>query len=118
MAMRALTVTLTTDLIEGLKEFANSRGLTVSEVVQFQMTNFLRRAPQVLGLSDKMPFGKFVGYKIENIVRNEPNYARWMLENITSIRFRDEVYELYYALDMIDQNRVEVDEYGVVVSAG
>lgn len=45
-----------------------------------------------LTLQHEMPFGKFKGQQIEDLVEDEPGYVRWLCEN-TNVDFEDMVLE-------------------------
>lgn len=43
-----------------------------------------------LGLDDTLPFGKHQGYTVEEILKDRPEYIRWLIIN-TSLKFHDNV---------------------------
>ena len=45
-----------------------------------------------IGMDDKLPFGKYKGTEIEEVLSDDPSYLKWMAEN-TDIKFDDEVLE-------------------------
>lgn len=54
-----------------------------------------------LGLSKRMPFGRYKGDLIIEVAEKHPDYIHWMLEN-TELRLKNEV------LDYMD--RIEADD--------
>jgi hypothetical protein len=43
-----------------------------------------------LGLDDILPFGRYQGYTVEEILKDRPEYIRWLIVN-TSTKFHDSV---------------------------
>lgn len=46
-----------------------------------------------IGLSDKMPFGKYKGTEVEEILQDDSRYLVWLLES-TDTNFTQEVIDL------------------------
>jgi len=44
-------------------------------------------------MDDLMPFGKYKGTEIEEIIEDDPQYMVWAVENM-SIQFSEEVLEI------------------------
>lgn len=44
-----------------------------------------------LGLDDTLPFGRHQGYTVLEIVRDRPEYIKWLIDN-TSLRFYPSVH--------------------------
>ncbi len=43
-----------------------------------------------LGLDDVLPFGRHQGYTVEEVLKDRPEYIRWLIVN-TSTRFHDSI---------------------------
>ena len=48
------------------------------------------RAKQTLTLSDKMPFGKYAGMPIGDLISRDPNYVAWAIRTIGSFNLDEE----------------------------
>lgn len=46
-----------------------------------------------LGLDDTIPFGRYQGYTVEEILKDMPEYISWLMSN-TSLRFYPSVHEM------------------------
>ncbi|MFK7843807.1 MAG: hypothetical protein AB8G77_00795 [Rhodothermales bacterium] len=42
-----------------------------------------------------MPFGKYQGLSIEDIIARDPNYVAWALHNIGSFKLDTEAFKAY-----------------------
>lgn len=40
---------------------------------------------EVLTLEDKMPFGKYQGWTVRDILADDANYLRWFITNVTML---------------------------------
>ncbi len=45
----------------------------------------------IYGLQDKIPFGKFKGITIKEIVESNSSYLDWALKNVQNFKLTDEV---------------------------
>lgn len=52
-------------------------------------------AAQTLSLSDKMPFGKYAGLKIGELIERDPNYVAWAIKNIGSFTLNKEAASVF-----------------------
>jgi hypothetical protein len=43
-------------------------------------------------MDDIMPFGRYQGYTVEEIVKDKPEYINWLMEN-TSLKFYQSVHD-------------------------
>ena len=37
-------------------------------------------------MSSKVKFGKYIGYTIQRIIENDPNYMKWLIDKCLSIQ--------------------------------
>lgn len=51
--------------------------------------------PPLLTLQSLMPFGKYQGLSIEDIIARDPNYVAWALHNIGSFNLDTEAFKAY-----------------------
>ncbi len=57
---------------------------------------------RTLTLESDMPFGKYKGRQVEDVIEDDPSYVRWMAENSDNIEFDNEALE---ALEKREQRR-------------
>lgn len=81
------------DLGERLTEISRERGISVPDLIRVLVDATIQKKP-VLGLGDKIPFGKYSGHTVEHVVRVDPKYMNWAVENVSTVKFMDEVHEL------------------------
>lgn len=48
-----------------------------------------------LGLQDTLPFGRYKGYTVKDVIDTNKDYYAWMRKNVKSISFTEEV-RMYY----------------------
>ena len=53
------------------------------------------RATQLLSLSDKMPFGKYAGMHIGDLIARDPNYVAWAIKTIGNFNLDEEASVAY-----------------------
>lgn len=46
-----------------------------------------------LSLDSILPFGKYRGYQLEDVIQDDPNYISWLVDN-TNYSFDEEVMQL------------------------
>lgn len=73
---------------------AASRGVSPSTFISVGVRSMIK-TDRRLGLDDHMPVGKYKGELIENIVRCDFGYTRWMLAHMETYHFHPEVEEFY-----------------------
>lgn len=56
-----------------------------------------------LGLKSKLTFGKYRGYRIEDVLEVDPSYLVWAVNNVHWFRLKPNVYEL--AIDGLYKER-------------
>lgn len=91
-------ISLPKDLVDEVNGMLAPRGTDVQTYLRLQLRAF-RRAKNILELADKMPFGKYQGEIIEDVVRADPGYVNWLLVNHDKVQFAPEVTALIEELD-------------------
>jgi hypothetical protein len=92
-ATRQVRVNIPTDVYNTIERLMKDRGSTVHKWIELQLIA-LSRSTGLIRLKDKMPFGKYNGATVEDVVRCDPKYIEWLLTNSTTARFDFEVNEL------------------------
>ena len=85
------------DLLKAAKDVIESRGGDIAEYLALQL-RALTRSKMNLKLSDVMPFGKYGGAQVRQILSGDPHYMRWALENMSAVTFDQEVHDAFDAL--------------------
>lgn len=73
-----VSIAIPADLATKAQEVLSLSGTDVETFVRLQLGAFCR-ARSILHLDDKMNFGKYIGEKVEDVVRADTNYAKWLL---------------------------------------
>lgn len=101
VSARKRTITLSVDatIFTEASAILAARGTDLKRYLTLQITAFTKVGKPVVGLKDKMPLGKYFGAVVEDVVRGDPTYAKWMLSNEGPCdKFLAEVHELYQEL--------------------
>lgn len=97
------------DLADKLRAFCELRGTTVADLVRISLTRMLR-ANKYHDLDTPLGFGKYAGERMEAIVRLDPGYVRWALDNIEGLVVGDGVIELLDSMLKLQQNGASAPE--------
>jgi len=100
---------LNKELVAQVTETLEARGTNLATYVQLHLRAF-SRSKAILGLSDKMSFGKYFGEVVENIVRADPGYIVYCIGLNGSTKFGVDVMELLEALEPDEVTDKDPDE--------
>lgn len=75
------------------EKLETDRGLKLETYISMYLRVMLRNK-NILNLQDEMPFGKFSGEIVENVVRAEPDYIAWLIAQGGKTNFSPEVIQL------------------------
>lgn len=96
---RSITFRLDDAVLAKAEAVLTDRGTDIKSWMALQIGALSKVTKPVVGLVDPMPFGKYLGAKVEDVVRGDPSYAKWMLQTEgTADRFNQEVVQLYVEL--------------------
>lgn len=79
-----VSVDIDRELASKLLDFSIARGLTVQAVIRVATTTMMK-ANRFYDLDTRIAFGKYVGEPMETIIRLDPEYVRWAMENISGL---------------------------------
>ena len=99
-----IVLRLETKLVNDINAVLSQRGTDIETYIRLQLRAF-RHAGKILGLSDRLNFGKFSGELVEDVCRAEPGYIEWIVANSSSARFHDDVLKL---LEDLRENTQEI----------
>jgi hypothetical protein len=69
-----------------------------------------------LGLDDILGFGMHIGYTVNEILKDRPEYIKWLMHN-TELKFRQSVHEeLYHWLAEKDTPKPKHNPYGYLLA--
>lgn len=92
-AVAGIVLRLETKLVNDINAVLSQRGTNIETYIRLQLRAF-RHAGKILGLSDRLNFGKFSGELVEDVCRAEPGYLEWIIANSSSARFHEDVLKL------------------------
>lgn len=55
---------------------------------------YMRSSQGTLELTDRIPFGKFEGARLEDAIRVNPDYILWMVQNTNKVKLSEEASRL------------------------
>lgn len=95
-----------------LQSIGQMREVEADKIIEMQLLSYIRayERGQVFSPSDPMPYGKYKGYLIEEIVRVDPRYICWMISESPIFKANDEVIELLNSLKGDDEDPFIYDE--------
>ena len=96
---RNITIKVDSDLYKQINEQLKAKGTTIEVFIRLQLIAGLKVSAQCLGLKDKMPFGKYAGASVEDIVRGDTKYAAWLVSQDGSKKFHGDVINLITELN-------------------
>lgn len=73
-------VSMPNDLANTLSEMSALRGISVEQLVITHMTAVSNayKNSKILRLQDYMPYGKYRGVLVEDMIRSDPRYTNWL----------------------------------------
>lgn len=88
MDTKIIEVELPEDLAASVAEILVERQLELNDLVRLYLRSFViaSRRFGLLKLTDEMPFGKYRGETLEIIIRTDPHYVSWMIDNNDTFR--------------------------------
>lgn len=92
---RAVSITVDADLMDALTPVFAEKGVELSTLVGVYLRAYLNsyRKSSFLTLADKLPNGKYFGAVIRDVVVADPGYLRWLVANVNSLSFAEDVLE-------------------------
>ncbi len=91
-------VSLPRKLHDDLLAALEARGSDLDTFLAVAARSYLR-VPSEFSLSTVLPYKKYSGELLETIIRLDPSYVRWLLENNASFRMNELAHRL---LDQVD----------------
>lgn len=82
---------------EKLAKMAAARGMSPDALLNIALKNVEVRK-RIISLTDKVPFGRYQGFTLEDMIRGDVRYANWMAGNATSCEFSEEAMALLNTL--------------------
>lgn len=100
------TIAVSAALFAKLHNFSQSRGIDIESFIRVATTSVMR-ANRYYDLDTVLCFGKFSGERMETVIRIDPGYVSWAVENITGLCLSDNAQNLLdhmieHADDVID----------------
>lgn len=93
-------VKLDYDLMHNLHEIAERNGTTVQKIIETRMWAYVNAYDKhkILGLNDPMPYGQYRGLLVEDMIRTDPRYVRYLASVSEIFVINDEAIALLESL--------------------
>jgi uncharacterized protein (DUF3820 family) len=98
MKQRSITIKVDLTIYKDATATLKARGTDVETWFRLQLCAFAKSGKAILSLTDKMPFGKYQGALVEDVVRADTKYATWMVAQDYSTKFNSDVLGLIQEL--------------------
>lgn len=97
---RKLEVQIDEGILAALKEISDIRGIEVERIINIQLYSYIStfERSKIYGLWEEMPFGKYRGIVIEEVIRTDPRYLNWLLSESDIFRLSDPAQKLLEAI--------------------
>lgn len=92
-----LTIRVPEHLLEQVEEKLEQKGSSVEDLIRTSMRRYVRM-PDVFHLKTKMSFGQYKDELIETLVRLEPRYILWCMQNIHGFQLGEDARDLLDSL--------------------
>lgn len=99
--MKTAQIKLPLALVKKVEAKLNERGIEIERYIALHLRVMLRNK-NTLRLEDVMPFGKFSGELVEDVVRSEPQYISWLIGQNGKTNFDPEVLQLLEQMLEVD----------------
>ncbi len=93
-----VSITLPKALFEDLDGVLAARDTTISKFVEVQARSYMRM-PLEFELHTQLPFRKYSGTPLEDVIRLDPNYVRWVAGNVANFRMSERCWSLLNRID-------------------
>lgn len=95
-----LEIQLPTKLVDDIAPLLADRGLNLNEVIRLYLRSMVTTAKRgrALGVNDEFQFGKYKDEEVGVIIRAEPTYIQWCLENIETFHLDPDALILLEAI--------------------
>lgn len=94
MRKKSVSIKIDANIYNSAAEVLKTRGTNIETWIMLQLRAFSNGGPTLLSLKDKMPFGKYAGAIIEDIVRGDLRYVTWMLAQDFATKYDSDVHGL------------------------
>lgn len=86
-------------IVPSLERMAVERGISTTQLINVRLTAIVNayNNHRTLNLQDPMPFGQYRGISVENMIRSDVRYVRWLFSE-------SDIFDLdQEALDLIEE---------------
>jgi len=91
-----IPIVIDEDLLGPLYAMAQDRGLSISRLVNSRIRSLVNayKKYKVLTLQDDMPYGQYMGMNMEEMIRSDPRYVRFLVANSDIFELDTDAQEL------------------------
>lgn len=91
---RNITLKVDSDLYKTVNDALKAKGTTIEAFISLQLIAATKISKAIIDLKDRMPFGKYQGALVEDVIRGDTSYALWLISQDGSRKFSGEVINL------------------------
>lgn len=98
---KMVTLRLDAELYAKASKTLKARGTDIDTWIKLQLKAFSGANVGLLKLNDKMPGGKYIGECVEDVIRVDLSYAKWMMKQDWATKYDTDVHELVNELGSV-----------------
>lgn len=98
---RNITVKIEADLYKEVQAQFKQRGTAIENFVKLQLIAFAKNKT-IIDLGDKMPFGKYAGALVEDVIRGDPKYSMWLMSQDFATKLSSDAMELIQNINGVE----------------
>lgn len=95
---------------DDLQLLAEERGMTTDQLISTWVRNGRRRDIKPYGAGDLLRFGQYGGEPVDNVIRTDPAYIKWLLANAQDrFTLAPDMLSLYETMSRRSEEEVPVE---------
>ena len=96
-----ISVEIDIGLYKALEAIGGMRDIHPLTLIELQLTGFVRSFERaaVLEPNDTMPYGKYKGFKMEDVIKGDARYINYLLSHSTNFKLGEKSMELLESLE-------------------
>lgn len=96
----SIRIKLPSGVGDRLDALAKKRGTTADVIVRMSLMSTLSQQ-KVVEIDSVLQFGKYTGQLMADVVKADPGYVRWCVDNLNHVEFSDEVRDALMKVERV-----------------